>query len=79
MSYGATHKRKIKKKKRVFKAPPPEYPVCSDWSAHIHQTQIIQRYESTHRVKGGTTDEAFPEHSFLWERGASLSADFNLS
>ena len=31
-----------------------------------------------HRVKGGTTDEAFQERSFLWERGASVGADFDL-
>ena len=70
MCCGATHKLK----KSVLKAPPPEFTVCSDWSARTRLTQIIQRYESTHRVIGGTTDEAFPEQSFLWERG-----DFSLS
>ena len=31
-----------------------------------------------HRLKGGTTDEAFEERRFLWEREASVGADFDL-
>ena len=31
-----------------------------------------------HRIKGWTTDEAFQEQCFLWERGASISALFDL-
>ena len=31
-----------------------------------------------HRIKGGTTDEAFQEQSFLWERRASVGSDFDL-
>ena len=30
----------------------------------------------SHRIKGWTTDEAFEEQCFLWERGASVGADF---
>ena len=30
------------------------------------------------RIKGGTTDEAFEEQFFLWERGASVVVDFDL-
>ena len=30
----------------------------------------------SHRIKGGTTDEVFKEQCFLWERGASVGADF---
>ena len=26
----------------------------------------------SHRIKGGTTDEAFQEQCFLWEKGASV-------
>lgn len=26
----------------------------------------------SHRFKGGTTDEAFTEQCFLWDRGASV-------
>ena len=29
-------------------------------------------------IKGGTTDDAFRERGFLWERGASAGADFYL-
>ena len=36
---------------------------------------VSQRY----RIKGLTTDEAFQEQSFLWERGAFIGADLNLS
>ena len=43
---------------------PPEYPVYFDWSAH--------------RIKGVTTDEAFQELCFLWERRASVGVDCNL-
>ena len=32
----------------------------------------------SHRVEGGTTDEAFQEQRFLWERGAPVGADFEL-
>ena len=35
----------------------------------------------SHRIKGETTDEAFKvlqEQCFLWERGASVGADFDL-
>ena len=32
----------------------------------------------SHRIKGETTDEAFQEQCFLWERGASVAADFKL-
>ena len=33
----------------------------------------------SHRIKGGTADEAFQEQGFLWERGASVaSASLNL-
>ena len=28
----------------------------------------------SHRIEGGTTDEAFQEHCFLWEKGASDEA-----
>ena len=31
------------------------------------------------QIKGGAADEAFQEQRFLWERGASAGADFNLS
>ena len=31
-----------------------------------------------HRIKGGTTDEAFQEQCWLWERGASVGVDFEL-
>ena len=31
-----------------------------------------------HRIKGKTTDEAFQEQCFLWERGASVGAGFDL-
>ena len=31
-----------------------------------------------HRIKGGTTDVAYQEHCFLWERVASVGADFYL-
>ena len=30
------------------------------------------------RVQGETTDEAFQEQCFLWERGAYVGADFDL-
>ena len=30
----------------------------------------------SHRIKGGTTDEAFQEQCFLTERGASVGEDF---
>ena len=30
----------------------------------------------SHWIKGGTTDEAFQDQGFLWERGASVCADF---
>ena len=36
---------------------------------------VSQRY----RIKGLTTDEVFQEQSFLWERGAFIGADLNLS
>ena len=29
-----------------------------------------------HRINGGTTDEAFQEQCFLWERGALVSMVF---
>ena len=32
----------------------------------------------SHRIKGGAPDEAFQEQCFLWERGASVRADFDL-
>ena len=32
----------------------------------------------SHRIKGGASDEAFQEQCFLWERGASVGADFDL-
>ena len=32
----------------------------------------------SHVTKGGTTDEAFQEQCFLWERGASAGVDFDL-
>ena len=32
----------------------------------------------SHNIKGGTTDEAFEEQCFLWERGAAVGADFHL-
>lgn len=32
----------------------------------------------SHRIKGGTTDEAFQKQCFLWERGATVGADFEL-
>ena len=32
----------------------------------------------SHRVRGETTDEAFQEQCFLWERGASVGAEFGL-
>ena len=50
----------------LFKAPPHKYAVCSDWSAHTH----LSTYN--------TTDEAFQEQCFLWERGASVGVDFGL-
>ena len=31
-----------------------------------------------HRITDGTTDEAFAEQCFLWERGASVGATFAL-
>ena len=31
-----------------------------------------------HGIKGVITDEAFQEHCFLWERGASVDAEFDL-
>ena len=30
------------------------------------------------RIQGGATDEAFKEQCFLWERGPSVDADFDL-
>ena len=32
----------------------------------------------SHRIRGRTTDEVFPDQCFLWERGASVGADFRL-
>ena len=32
----------------------------------------------SHIIKGGTADEAFQEQWFLWERGTSIGADFEL-
>ena len=32
----------------------------------------------SHGIKGGTTDEAFLEQCFLWERGGSIGGDFEL-
>ena len=32
----------------------------------------------SHIIKGRTTEEAFQEQCFLWERGASVGADFDL-
>ena len=32
----------------------------------------------SHGIKGGTTDGAFQEQGFLWERAASVGVDFNL-
>ena len=32
----------------------------------------------SHRMNGGTADEAFQEWCFLWERGASVSEDLYL-
>ena len=32
----------------------------------------------SHRVRGSTTDEVFQEQHFLWERRASVGADFEL-
>lgn len=32
----------------------------------------------SHQLKGETTDKAFQEQSVLWERGASVSADFDI-
>ena len=29
------------------------------------------------RSEGGATDEAFQEQCFLWDRGASVAADFD--
>lgn len=31
-----------------------------------------------HEFKGGTTDKAFQELCFMWERGAPVDADFRL-
>ena len=30
------------------------------------------------RIKGGTADETFHKQRFLWEKGASFTADFDL-
>ena len=30
------------------------------------------------RIKGGTADKAFQVQCFVWERGASVGADFEL-
>ena len=32
----------------------------------------------SHRIKGGTSDEAFQEQCFPWDTGASVGADFGL-
>ena len=32
----------------------------------------------SHRIKGGTADEAFQEQCFLWDRGAPVGVDFDL-
>ena len=39
--------------------------------------KCVTRWHSVMR-EGTTTDEAFQEQCFLWERGASVGADFNL-
>ena len=31
----------------------------------------------SHKIKGKNTDKAFQEQGFLWERVASVGADFN--
>ena len=32
----------------------------------------------SHRIEGETTDEAFEEQCFLWERGASVVTEKNV-
>ena len=41
----------------------------------------MQMYDmmTSQGIKSGTSDEAFQEQCFLWERGASVRPDFDLS
>ena len=46
---------------------------CFTW----HMTWWRGVMSQSNRIKGRTTDEAFKEHYFLWERGASVGVDLD--
>ena len=61
----------------LFKAPPPEYPVCSDWSAHTRPCQQCLRQQSgfTKSVCTCRTSRKYA-HMQLWHDDLRMSEMF---